>query len=225
MRLRLDYPHEALYLEADTPIEQSFRVNACAKEPWTAEWLKSLKPGDILYDIGANVGSYSLIGASRGATVIAIEPIAANYARLVQNIAINRLNERIVPLPMVLGESTAITRMPQSRLPGYSIPPADGLLLMAPKFSLDALREALGFPWPTHVKIDVDGNEAEVIAGATACLAEAHSVMLEARKGEDHTLDGFAVARRFTRRNGQEIGGVYYALYERIPEPALVGAS
>src|ERR671932_123659 len=57
------------------------RLRPVAKEPWTVRWLeRSLRDGDVLYDVGANVGAYSLIAAALGAQVVAIEPAYANYA-------------------------------------------------------------------------------------------------------------------------------------------------
>src|SRR5688572_14716010 len=60
---RLDYDRADIYLRVTSKVE-GFRIHACAKEPFTIEWIHGqLRAGDVLYDIGANVGAYSLVAA------------------------------------------------------------------------------------------------------------------------------------------------------------------
>ena len=54
-----------------------------SKEPDTIHWINEImQPGDILYDIGANIGTYSLYAASRNIEVYAFEPESTSYAIL-----------------------------------------------------------------------------------------------------------------------------------------------
>ena len=58
-----------------------------SKEPCTLEWIAEFKPDDILVDVGANVGMYSIwAAATRKIKVFAFEPEAQNYALLNRNI-------------------------------------------------------------------------------------------------------------------------------------------
>jgi len=80
------------------------------------EELKSIRnvvsAGGIFVDIGANVGYYSLMAASFGAKrVLAIEPGPLAYSRLQFNITANRLNDKIVSLPVALGERSEKTTL------------------------------------------------------------------------------------------------------------------
>ena len=62
----LVYDGSRIWLLATSDIERRYRVRNADKEPWTIEWLhSSLQPGEVLYDIGANVGVFSLVGARR----------------------------------------------------------------------------------------------------------------------------------------------------------------
>ena len=67
------------------------------KEPCTLEWIAEFKPNDILVDVGANVGMYTVwAAATRGARVFAFEPEAQNYALLNRNILFNDLQRATV---------------------------------------------------------------------------------------------------------------------------------
>src|SRR5262249_41006448 len=62
------------------------------KEPVTIEWIAGFEAGDILVDVGANVGMYTVWAAkTRGVRVYAFEPEAQNYALLNRNIVLNGL--------------------------------------------------------------------------------------------------------------------------------------
>ncbi len=53
-----------------------------SKEPDTIEWLKGMKDGDVFWDIGANVGVYTLFAAANHVKVYAFEPESRNYSLL-----------------------------------------------------------------------------------------------------------------------------------------------
>ena len=57
--------------------------------PQMRVWQKRLRPGDLFLDIGANVGTYSVLAASQGATVIAVEAAPDTAELLRENIALN----------------------------------------------------------------------------------------------------------------------------------------
>jgi FkbM family methyltransferase len=181
--LNLDYPHADLKMAADYPVEIQWRVNACKKEPETADWIhEHVKEGDVFWDVGANVGPYSLIAASRGAKVYAFEPAAPSYFRLVQNIMLNQLD--IVPLPVALSSSNAIRSLGmRSMEPGAASHDWD----KPAEFEQPVLcMEGDDFVWgyttdvsPKHLKIDVDGAEREVLEGCEAIIRLASSLMVE----------------------------------------------
>ena len=66
------------------------------KEPITIEWMNGIKKDDIVIDIGANIGMYTLMsGVGREAIVYGFEPEASNYHLLVKNIKLNSMHDRI----------------------------------------------------------------------------------------------------------------------------------
>lgn len=188
--------HDIL-LDLDSNIEapgnsnrELWRANTFdTKEPDTLDWLDSaLRPGDVLYDVGANIGQYSLYAARRHqgrVSVLAFEPEALNYAKLNKNIVLNGLMGVVVPYCLAIADRTAIDRFytqafsPGAALHTWGKPETQGEKPFEPRnlqgmmaVSLDDLTGRFGLPFPQHVKIDVDGIEDSIVAGATRTLAD-----------------------------------------------------
>jgi len=150
------------------------------KEPETLAWIRGFEAGSVLWDIGANIGLYSLYAArARGCRVMAFEPAPANFALLAKNIEINGLEESVSALPIALGNSN---RLDALHMPDTD--PGGAFATFGAKTSAAAVRLAcLGFaidrfvgdfapPFPEHIKIDVDGSEEDIVRGATRTLAD-----------------------------------------------------
>ncbi len=76
------------------------------EEPDTIEWLDALQPTDVLWDVGANVGLYSIYAAKfRKCSVYAFEPESQNYALLIDNMSLNSVNERLNAACIALNET------------------------------------------------------------------------------------------------------------------------
>ena len=185
----LDHPAKiAMYV--DSRIERDMRAGACAKEPETVEWLERElggKEGQVLYDVGACSGSYSLIAAKLRAKVVAFEPSALNWRQLCRNAALNRAD--IACMPIALGHKTEISTISLSSdlsgaaghaLTGNDVIGGLGHSVMVWRLD-DLLRVFPDLPRPTAMKIDTDGNEADVLAGAKDALRGVHTLMVETR--------------------------------------------
>jgi FkbM family methyltransferase len=192
---RLDYGPVRIDMRTDSAW-QIFRLGSCAKEPETVRWLETqLRPGDTLYDIGANVGAYSLVAfaiTAGQAKVVAFEPGFATFTALCHNIQLNRAADAIVPLPIALSDADGLATFRysdtdagaalhswQEGVPGEAHAPQ--LVLPTMTFTLDGRIEALHLPPPTLIKLDVDGPELEVLAGADKALSrpELRGVLVE----------------------------------------------
>ncbi len=155
------------------------------KEPETIQWVRALGADDILWDVGANVGVYTLYAALLAkCRVYAIEPGAANYWTLCKNIQMNRLDDRVLAYCIALGEEHKCAELfLQSSQAGgaqnaLDRPLDDRGLSFKPQFKqgmlsipADVLVGQLGLPCPTAIKIDVDGFEPQVLRGAAKTLA------------------------------------------------------
>lgn len=228
---RLDYPGARVRIKTDTAEIVKMRITPVAKEPWTVDWIeRNLRAGDVLYDIGANVGVYALIAAAfePEAHVLAFEPGYATFASLCENVQLNGQDARVTPLPVALGERTRLGSLAlRDTVAGAAIHALDGLggvydqpVLVA---SLDDLVEQFSLPAPTLVKLDVDGGEGAVLAGARGLLRrrELRSVIVEVETDQTDAvlreLDdaGFELTSRIDEREGQPLPGVWYGTFAR----------
>ena len=83
-----------------------------SKEPITLAWIDTFENGQTLYDIGANVGMYTIYaGVMRNATVYAFEPEALNYAELNKNIYLNDLHDRVLAYCLALSDVDKADRL------------------------------------------------------------------------------------------------------------------
>jgi FkbM family methyltransferase len=178
------------------------------KEPGTIEWIDGFDANSLVWDIGANVGCYSLYSASVGHRVLAFEPAAANYWLLNKNIQINQLSERIQAFCLAFGENSshgllnlgdvnfggACSRFSKNPLdqfdyPGIGITGVNfrqGVM----SFSIDSLIEDFKFEIPQFIKIDVDGLEHSIIKGAARTFSKkkVKKVLVELEENEQRQL-------------------------------------
>lgn len=192
---RIDFDERELFIYAAGDW-RGFRSGACAKEPETVRWIRRIvHPGSVFYDIGACVGSYSLIAAALGASVHAFEPSALNYAQLQLNAWLNEtsaltawpvaLSSEIAPLRIGLSSLEAGAASHDVSDPGHPLPESAGAHRAgraeqaAIGITLDEFAARFHLPPPTAIKIDVDGGEVLVLEGARETIKAASSVMVE----------------------------------------------
>lgn len=165
------------------------------KEPETINWMNDyIQPGDIFFDVGANIGLYSLYAACMEAQVFSFEPEAQNYALLNKNIFLNNLENKVQGFCIAISDKQGFDALYLSQyIPGYAMHNFGEEVDFnhnkfqscfkqgVPSFSLDELVEQKYVPIPHHIKIDVDGIENKVIAGSKRTLSrpELRSVLIE----------------------------------------------
>ncbi len=185
--------------ESDTPNKELWRAQTYeTQEPNTIEWIDTfVDPGDILYDVGANIGQYSLYSAiklDKRVKVFAFEPEALNFAKLNRNIVLNDLCGVVIPYCLAVGGHNGLdtfytnTFAPGAALHSLSRAETQGEVSFTPEntqgmmsVTLDGLVYRYGAPAPNHIKIDVDGIEEEIVAGAHRLLSieSLRSVLIE----------------------------------------------
>lgn len=145
---------------------------------------EQVKPGAVVYDIGANAGFYTLLAARlAGPTgrVYAFEPVPANIARLRRHLSLNRTSNVEV---LELAVSDAAGEALFDDAPGYAVGrlSAAGRLLVKTD-TLDQLVASGRLAAPDCLKIDVEGAEASVLRGARQVLEEHRPVVFLATHG------------------------------------------
>ena len=167
------------------------------KEPYTIEWIDGFQPDDVLLDIGANIGAYTIYAAAvRGIRVISIEPSTENFANLCRNIRENNIGHLVYPFCVAANDREEV--MPLYMHSGGLKSGGSGVIFgtdqltdertietlgtqHAVGFSMDNLIKTFGLPFPTKLKMDIIGTQGKVIKGAQELLNDSRlrSVFLE----------------------------------------------
>ncbi len=172
--------------------------DAYQREPITVSWIKEyVGANDVVYDIGANVGGFSLyIGkkiSEGNGIVYAFEPEASNFLALNRNVVLNSLTGKVIPYAIAFGDANRIGSFHLSSLiPGSSMhsikssstsstKPRAEHIQGAAIYSLNKFVLEPDVLFPNHIKIDVDGVEKEIVQNMDIVLSnpKLRSVMIE----------------------------------------------
>ncbi|MBI1870520.1 MAG: FkbM family methyltransferase [Chlamydiae bacterium] len=202
---KMDYPRRDIYLDIESGYEFFTRLHSCKKEPETVHWIETFIGGrEVFYDIGANVGVYSLIAAkSMGGDgkIFSFEPGFSSFSQLCKNIYLNQCSDSITPLQIALSNKTRLEAFNYSSLEG--IEPGGALHSLGEcvdengkpfipfwhqklmGFRLDDLIQEFLLPIPNYIKLDVDGHELEILEGGKETLSnpEVKSLLVEINEG------------------------------------------
>lgn len=161
-----------------------------------------LKNGDVFFDIGANVGIFSLYAAKKNKAnkVFSFEPEYSNLSILKENIIHNGLMNQIKPNSVAISDFSGLTNLHiQDVTPGAAVHTES-------KENIDTTEEGYNVVWkegivsmsledicsqlkiiPNVIKIDTDGHEDKVLKGAEKILADdrLHSIVIEMPLEED----------------------------------------
>lgn len=151
---------------------------------------KVCQPGECVYDIGANLGYYTLL-ASRlvgpGGRVIAFEPFSKNITQIERHLALNRSqNVTVVPAAVCDVDGTARFQAGPASEMGH-LSNEGGLTVRT--VALDAGIARGDWPVPNVMKIDVEGAESSVLAGAARLLTMHHPTIILACHGSAQFRD------------------------------------
>lgn len=205
-------------------IEVARAESLLTKEPGTIDWLmRTVQQGDVVYDIGANIGVYTLFAARLVGplgTVYAFEPHIANASALFENVLLNGLQHIVKVSTCALGERMAMDLFNYVSLrrgssgsqaghttgeTGESFEPA--LREIKACVPLDAISDLRK---PDVIKLDVDGNELSILKGAKQLLLSAapRSLQVEMRGSNAEQVKFFlaTMGYRFSHRHDTALG-------------------
>jgi len=130
--------------------------------------LKTLKKGMVFYDIGANVGFYTLLASRIVSKVVAFEPYKENIKYLKQNVALNNLKNVIIKPNAVSDVNGYVRFCDRGSSQGYVSDKGKSLVLSTTIDSLDP---------PDVVKIDVQGGIHKVLDGMKRTIKKYHPIL------------------------------------------------
>lgn len=162
-------------------------LELCAKMNYETEnidFIDLIESGEVMYDLGACEGRFSIYAALKGIRVISFEPEAKNFLAFSQNIEINNIGEdRLKPINAGVGATNgkAIIKIGQPWEGGHQKVVEHGEIRNDLNFSfienqeinlisIDLFVESNIHPSPNYLKIDIDGSEMPFLIGATKTL-------------------------------------------------------
>jgi FkbM family methyltransferase len=151
--------------------------------------IEMVRPGDTVWDIGANLGLFSFaaaVAAGPSGRVLAVEPDTLLVGLLRRSAAVNVGHAPVDVLPAAMSDQESMAcfhiakrNRSTNHLDGFGTTQTGGVRAtnLVPALTLDWL--AARFPAPDLIKIDVEMAEAAVLAGGSRVLGHASAVICE----------------------------------------------
>lgn len=134
--------------------------------------LHFLNETDMFVDVGANVGTYTVLSSGAvGARTISIEPVPSTYASLIDNIRLNDISEKVNALNTALGRETGELSFTAGLGTVNHVLSDKEVCENVIRVPVNTLDNILTGHSPTLMKIDVEGYETIVLAGGHGVLA------------------------------------------------------
>jgi FkbM family methyltransferase len=163
--------------------------------------LHFLQKDDLFIDVGANIGSYTVLAsAAIGATSIAIEPLPSTFKHLMQNLYLNNLNQLVTAWNLGVGSQPGVLQFTADLdTVNHVVSDREKSSINTISIKMDTLDNVVAEPSPNLLKIDVEGFETPVIAGADHVLSQdsLEAVIMELNgSGSRYGFDEMALHRK-----------------------------
>lgn len=146
--------------------------------------LETVKNGDIVYDIGANVGFFTLFFEKLGASVYAFEPLSRNYRYLLKHRELN--HSSFFHVRAAISDANSVGKISENyRNPSQACLSDEGEKVLI--FAIDEIIKQ-GLPKPDFLKIDAEGNELKILQGAAETLKAGVKILCEGGEKEKKFL-------------------------------------
>lgn len=189
---------------------------------------ENLRQGGVFYDIGANIGYFTMLAARQVGPVgrvCAFEPVARNAAAIVRSARLNGFGnidvfEKAAGARGGVAELNLAHHIGGAMLASIGAPPDRSGSVEVDVVTIDDFADARGLPPPSLVKIDVEGAELEVLRGMTETLRSHAPVLIV--ELDDATASGL---EEKTRALGDLLAGLEYTLAPLAPAYPAAGWS
>lgn len=199
-----------------------------------------VQSGWTVFDVGANIGVFTVLLAKQGAKVFSFEPNPDSCSRLSRNVATNNLSDRVRVFPTALGDKHGTGKLCviNGGTTGGMIAPLNGNSasgVEVPIATLDEVASSLSPSTIDLMKIDAEGSEVAILRGGEQTLDRVQRIIVEyhsrellrqvreilTRKGfsEEVIVDYYAE----DLSTGQDEVGILYA--RRLPSRPQIGDS
>lgn len=153
----------------------------------------TIRAGDRVVDLGANVGLFTLLAAAHGAQVLAVEAQSGFTPEISRNLADNHLSERATIVTALVGAGIGVFADPTAVLSGshgHTAPPV---------VALGALLDAHGFHRVDLLKMDIEGSEFALFGGDCGWVDRVQRIAMEVhpRFGDPRSLVRLLTTRGF----------------------------
>lgn len=218
----------SLSLDLDDPEQNRLYFYGDYDERREADLIsRVLDPGEVFWDVGANIGFFTLLAAAclKGkGLVVALEPAPAAWEQLQRNLRLNPWTN-IVTLPVAASdrEGTATLYFTPRGADGganlYAALPKQSGSTSVPTLPLDTLRAREGLPYPHFLKVDVEGAEYAALQGARDILAAGRPLLLVELKEERMQAGGWAAHQleEYLRDFGYRPAGLERRRWRALP--------
>jgi FkbM family methyltransferase len=152
-------------------------------EPWETRFVERVtKPGFVFFDVGANIGYFTLLSAKRmgaGCQVHSFEPSSEEFAKLSRNVRLNRFS-MIHLNQLAVSDVPGKVYMTETRSAGTTriATKTDTPAIEVQAVSLDSYVETLGISRLDMIKVDIEGAEYKFLLGAFRTLKRFRPLMI-----------------------------------------------
>ncbi len=171
-------------------------------EPTTLQWIDEATENSVLWDIGANIGSYVIYaGLKKNMKVVAFEPSPFNIEFLSRNIWLNNLESQVTVVPNPLSSDVTQAKLLMKSIEWGNSGSTFGenyaengqpieveFEYQTIGFSMDQALTWLGLAQPDYIKLDVDGIEGLILSGGKTVLSKVKSLLVEVPEFESGQL-------------------------------------
>ncbi|WP_082280893.1 FkbM family methyltransferase [Leptospira kirschneri] len=182
-----------MFFTAPNDLNRFRAMTFSIKEPDTLEWIDQIAENAVFWDIGVNVGLYSIYAAKqKNAKVFSFEPSVFNLELLARNTFLNRVSDQVVIVPLPLSDRLSINKLQMTSMEwggalssfgelfGHDGKPLDWVFEYALiGLSMENAIHELSIPAPDYIKMDVDGIEHIILKGGKKILKKVKEILVE----------------------------------------------